>query len=112
MIHRHPRLWLCNADYERFLRIVAAPIAPVTAASISTSPVTAPVLASCVAGVGAPVLATCVAGVGGAEGVTVVGVGVGGAEGLTVVGVGVGGAEGVTVVGVGVGPGLKDSRVT
>ena len=60
----------------------------------------------------APVLASCVAGVGGAEGVTVVGVGVGGAEGVTVVGAGVGGAEGVTVVGVGVGPGLKDSRVT
>ena len=60
----------------------------------------------------APVLASCVAGVGGAEGVTVVGVGVGGAEGVTVVGAGVGGAEGVTVVGAGVGPGLKDSRVT
>ena len=60
----------------------------------------------------APVLASCVAGVGGAEGVTVVGVGVGGAEGVTVVGAGVGGAEGVTVGGVGVGPGLKDSRVT
>ena len=91
------------------------PIVPVTAASASTSPVRAPVLASCVAGVGGAEGVTVVgAGVGGTEGVGVVGVGIGVVGvGVGVVGVGVGVVGvGVGVVGVGVGPGLKDSRVT